>query len=408
MTPDYRNSKIFVALPVLDEFDYIEDCIDCINHQTNRNFELIICVNQPENWWQDNQLISICKNNQRTIDWLQNQKNIPITIIDKSSRGKGWTKKKTGVGWARKVLMDHIRSVAKPNDIIISLDTDTSFGINYFDSVIAHFSENYNHVALSIPYYHAITGDEQTDRDILRYEIYMRYYSLNLLRIENPYNYTALGSAIAVPVWAYQKIGGITPHKSGEDFYFLMKLRKFGKIGLWNKEKVYPAARYSSRVDFGTGPAMIKGRSGDWKAYPIYDNKLFDEVRKSYEAFHKLFNQELDYPMKSFLNKQFKDEKWIVPLLKNNKSKTQFVKACQHKVDGLRIFQFLKYSQNSIVGLDEDRLNAYLKKFHHIEELTKLGFDSDGWSFDKSSIEELNILRNFLMQKEEAFQKNDK
>ncbi|MCP4553202.1 MAG: glycosyltransferase family 2 protein [Bacteroidetes bacterium] len=408
MTPDYRNSKIFVALPVLDEFDFIKDCVDCINRQIYRNFELFVCVNQQEDWWQDNQLISICENNQRTIEWLQNQKNLPLTIIDKSSKGTGWIGKKKGVGWARKVTMDHINSVAKPNDLIISLDADTSFGENYFKSVINNFSKNVNHVALSIPYYHPITGDKQTDRDILRYEIYMRYYSLNLWRIKNPFNYTALGSAIALPIWAYNKIDGISPRKSGEDFYFLMKLRKFGKIGLWNKEKVYPAARYSSRVDFGTGPAMIKGRSGDWNTYPIYDYKLFDDVSKSYEAFFKLYNQDLDYPMKSFLIKQFKDEKWTEPLLKNNKTQTQFVKACQHKVDGLRILQFLKSSQNSIAGLNEDRLNAYLRKFHNIWELTNLGFDNERWSFDNSSIDELNILRNFLVQKEEAFQQNDK
>ncbi len=92
-------------------------------------------------------------------------------------------------------------------------------------------------------------------------------------------SFTAIGSAMALPVKSYRAIGGMTPHKSGEDFYFLQKLRKFGKVLTWNKEKVYPEARYSDRVFFGTGPAMIKGRDGDWSSYPIYPFELFDEIK---------------------------------------------------------------------------------------------------------------------------------
>ena len=78
-------------------------------------------------------------------------------------------------------------------------------------------------IGLAVPYYHKLIGDA-TDRLILRYEIYMRCYLINLLRIQNPYAFTALGSAMAVTVRAYRKAGGLTPVKSGEDFYFLQNL----------------------------------------------------------------------------------------------------------------------------------------------------------------------------------------
>ncbi len=108
-----------------------------------------------------------------------------------------------------------------------------------FNRLLNTFKHHPDAVALSVPYYHNLTGDEEKDRAILRYEIYMRYYAINLWRIGSPYNFTAVGSAMALPVWAYRAIGGITPHKSGEDFYFIQKLRKYrGNINLERGESL--------------------------------------------------------------------------------------------------------------------------------------------------------------------------
>jgi len=315
----------------------------------------------------------------------------------------GWDAKNLGVGWARKTVMDAIVLKANENDIMLTLDGDTTFNPSYFSSVVKTIQSFPKAVALSIPYYHPLTGDEETDRNILRYEIYMRYYSLNLWRINNPYNFTALGSAIAVPVWAYKRVRGITPHKSGEDFYFLLKLRKFGEIIHWNPEKVYPAARYSDRVFFGTGPAMIKGRSGDWSSYPFYDFTLFDEVKESFDAFSDLFIMDVDYPMKSFLNEQFKDDQWHVKLRKNNPNLNRFIKACTDKVDALRILQFLKSSQKELGLSGMENLIHFLETFYPLETLNHKFANLD---FDHSSVDDLNLLRDFMIKKEEEYQKN--
>ena len=268
MKPDYRHSKIYIALPAMDELLYLPQFIECVKAQTFNNYELVVCVNQPKSWWFEADHLPVCENNQKSIDWLREQKDIVLTLIDKSSEKNGWNAKKLGVGWARKVTMDFICEKADDHDIIISLDADTTFSPDYFQSIIDNLNANSHKVAISIPYYHLLTEDKDTNKNMLRYEIYMRHYALNLWRIKNPYNFSALGSAIAVPVWVYKRVGGISPHKSGEDFYFLLKLRKFGLLQLWNKEKIYPAARYSDRVFFGTGPAMIKGASGDWSSLP--------------------------------------------------------------------------------------------------------------------------------------------
>jgi len=233
--------------------------------------------------------------------------------------------------------------------------------------------------------------------------LYMRYYSLNMWRVNNPYNFTALGSAIAVPVWAYHRVRGLTPHKSGEDFYFLLKLRKFGDIINWSPEKVYPAGRYSDRVFFGTGPAMIKGRNGDWSSYPFYNHLLFDEVGESFKAFSDLFEQAVDFPMKSFLHHLFKDENWFKSLRKNNPNRSGFIKACTDKVDALRILQYLKSCQKERNESDVENLVSFLQSFYSnelaIQNLTNL-------DFNESPVSDLNLLRDFLAHKEEKYQRN--
>ena len=234
MEKSHKTPKIYVALPVLNEFENIPCFISDLRKQSgNTDFELYVCVNQPNEWWEIEVKINICLNNLQTISYLQkirNESGFPINIIDRSSKGNGWQSKNLGVGWARKTIMDEINIHAKDNDLILSIDADTGFNAGYFLSVIDSFQKFPKATALAVPYYHRLTDDDIANRAILHYEIYMRYYNINLLRIKSPYSFTALGSAIVLPVWAYRNIGGMTPKKSGEDFYFLQKLRKYGNM----------------------------------------------------------------------------------------------------------------------------------------------------------------------------------
>lgn len=399
------QNKIYVALPAMNEADYLPAFIECIKNQSFRNFSLAVCVNQPENWWEMEDKLTICQNNKDSIEYLHTINDLDIHIIDKSSKGNGWKGKKYGVGWARKVVMDYCASKADSSDIIICLDADTTFRPDYFSSVIQTFKQNPNVVALSNPYYHLLTGDETKDRAILHYEIYMRYFALNMWRIGSPYSFTAVGSAIALPVSAYKAIEGITPHKSGEDFYFLQKLRKYGEIICWNREKVYPAARYSDRVGFGTGPAMIKGREGDWNSYPIYPIAFYDEVKSTYDLFPVLFERNLETPMDIFNQEKF-GEKDIWNLLRENfKQKEKFVRACHNKLDGFRVFQFLKWRNSENKLTDEENFNLFFDKFYP-ERLSSLSFDLKTLSFEKSSVKDLDELRDLLVKIEEGYQRN--
>ena len=349
--------------------------------------------------------VMICLENQKTLAYLKTLPDFNIVIIDKSSKGNGWRGKQHGVGWARKTLLDAIDEVANETDIMVSLDADTTFTDNYFRSLVNNFHRFRDATGIAVPYFHKPVQDEKAYRAILRYEIYMRYYSLNLWRIRSPYTFTALGSAMTCLVKAYRAAGGMTPKMSGEDFYFLQKLRKTGRLLFWNEEKVYPEARFSDRVYFGTGPAMIKGNQGDWSSYPIYQWQFFDEILETYELLPSFFKKTRDSKVTDFLRKQFKEEDPFKPLRKNFIYENQFIRACHEKFDGLRILQYVKFRQTKDPVKDEVCLNNFLIRFYP-EEISGLGINFDNFSFKESGLEKLENIRMFLLRKEEEYQVN--
>ncbi len=386
--------------------------LDCLTRQSMDDFMVWICVNQPDDWWADPGKKAICENNRQTLDYLNGLDTLPIKVLDRSSPGKGWSSRAYGVGLARKTTMDYINSFAQVDDLIVSLDADTWVGEEYLENVLEVFRKYPKAVALSNPYYHRLTGDKYLDRAILRYEIYMRHYVINMWRIGSPYQFTALGSAMAVPVWSYRKIGGMTPKKSGEDFYFLQKLRKTGWICNYNQSRVYPATRYSDRVFFGTGPALIKGSQGNWKSYPIYSHILFDKIKEAYEKIPELYLANTETPLSSFLREQFKNDDPLGPLRDNASSAEQFARAFHEKLDGLRLLQFLKSSHDAAPRRDEENLMDFMQAF--FAKKLETCFSSHEKAlfcqlcFESSSVELMDKIRNLLVEIETEYQQNDR
>jgi glycosyltransferase involved in cell wall biosynthesis len=403
------QNKVYVALPAMDEFSVIRKTLDCIRKQTYSNYHLYVCVNQPEIYHHAPAYSHIVEGNRKTLELLNSIEDITVTVIDRSSPGKGWDEKNYGVGWARKVLIDEILEIATDHDIVVSMDADTKFHEGYFQSIVGNFHRFPASVALSNPYYHPLTSDRELNMLMLRYEIYMRYYVLNLWRISSPYSFTALGSAISFPVVAYRRISGVAPKFSGEDFYMLQKLRKSGRVLHANEENVYPATRYSNRVFFGTGPALIKGRSGDWSSYPFYGPELFDRIALLYEQFNLLYEKNIETAADEFLKEAFGKEPSGIwdELRQNNPDQTRFIHACHVKFDGLRILQFLRfyYFRQADRDIKANFLFDYLTKYHYD---LNINFDSfRQLDFLKTSVKTLNELRDVFFQIENGYRKRD-
>lgn len=392
------QQNLYIAIPLLNELENLDSIFSNLQAQTFKNFTLLLCVNQPDKWWSTEDKIEICENNTKSIEYINNKANelsFPIILIDKSSKGNGWTEKKLGVGWARKTLMDNIAEIANDEDIIISLDADTMFKSQYFSNIVKFFEDNKNFDLVSVPYFHPLNNDNKANRAILRYEIYMRQYFLNLIRIKSPYAFSALGSAIAFRQKGIKKIGGFTPKKSGEDFYFIQKMIKYKPISNWVDDNVYPAARFSDRVAFGTGPAMIRGNNGDWDSYPNYPSSLFDKIKGFYDLIPKLYSQNIETPIDSFWENEDKKDAIFQKLRNNNKDLKHFTKAVHDYFDGLRILQFLKsnYSPTN----EEENLIEFLNSSFASGIVEGLLLDL---SFENSNIDQLDAIRDYLYKLE--------
>lgn len=340
-------SKIALAIPMLDEWENLSALLYRISRQTLPSFSVYVCVNQPDAWWSDGSSdhLAVCQHNQLTLQalgTLDSSDHFSLSLIDRSSQGLGWKGKKKGVGWARKELFARILEENDEGCVIVSMDADTDFDADYLERVRDAFSHNPTLSALSVPYYHPLTGIEQMDRPLLRYECYMRHYLIQLLKINNDYAFSALGSAMAFPVWAYRKAGGMNPLQGGEDFYLMQRFVKTGSISLDFNSVVRPSGRPSHRVPFGTGPAVAMSLSIQESHYPFYPPVGFAAVKATFDLFPDLYFADKETPMSDFLRKQLATEDLWGPLRKNFKSQDLFVHACKERVDGLRILQFLK------------------------------------------------------------------
>ncbi len=410
---EQHQSTVHVAIPVQDEVEHLGGCIDALRLQNGVRFVTWFCVNQPEVWQHDPNRRAVCEANQVCLRLLRDITDLDVRIIDRASRGRGWLPKRGGVGHARKELMDAICAEAGAHDLIVSLDADTLAPPDYLHSLVTVFARHPAACAIAARYFHPLMEDQAITRAMLGYEIYMRFYVLNLWRIKSPYSFTALGSAIALPARVYRRLGGLTPRSSGEDFYFLQKLTKHGRVLHWSDAPVAPATRKSWRVPVGTGQAIVaacEGKNSD--RYPLYSPALFDRVRRTTEAFPDLFINSVETPLDDFLREKTNtDDPWQ-PLRDNHKTLERFVRACHERVDGLRILQYLKAEYRREPSDDRATLIDWLGR--HGRAFPGTGTEVSRWRLVLQerpladlSIAELDAIRSMLFRMEDSYRRAD-
>ncbi len=400
-----ESPSLYVAIPAMDELEYLPATLQDLASQCIENpVEVFVCVNQPECYWLDPEKKAICEHNQELLQRLLKNKELSLHVLDYSSPEKGWKGKNFGVGWARRVMFEQILLSAKDSDIIVCLDADTRIRPNYLQTLLENFQTHPSFAAIAIPYYHTLSGEEQRDRAILRYELYMRNYAINLFQINSPYCFTAIGSAIALRTKTLRKIGNITPLKSGEDFYLLQKIRKMASIGHYNQEKVYPSSRYSSRVDFGTGPAIQKGTQGNWQSYPIFHHSLFIPIQQTYLQLKELFYTDIETDFLQFLKEQFKNNDLWKNIRGNVKDYAHFEHAFHEKADGLRLLQYVRQKHKQLPHSDEEALFDNFMRWMPDKTPTWL---SKTVSFQELTVEQLNTLRDHLAEEEMFWRQKD-
>ena len=211
------------------------------------------------------------------------ESSLRLACIDASSLGQEIPVRDGGVGAARKIGMDAaLRTIdarAANGGVICCLDADTLVEENYLASVWTHFGRTGDPAAVSA-YAHQRPDDPGLLVAICCYEIFLRAYVIGLSHAGSPYAFHSIGSTMACTSDGYTAVRGMNRRQAAEDFHFLDKLAKIGKVGVISDTTVFPSPRPSNRVPFGTGQRMIRFLSCRTDEYRLYDPRIFDILKK--------------------------------------------------------------------------------------------------------------------------------
>ena len=203
--------------------------------------------------------------------------------------------RQTGAGLPRKLGMDeavrHFRG--DKSGILVSLDADCLVEKNYLTEIYRNFRQ-YDLNSATIAFHHPVEHLDKTDplrRATVQYEMYLHYYRSALAYCGYPYPYFTVGSAFAVTAETYAKVGGMGKQQSGEDFYFLQKVFPLGKTKFIDTTCVYPAARISDRVPFGTGTALQKMLNENATVKMTYRFEAFRSLKMLFDNLDSFFRQ---------------------------------------------------------------------------------------------------------------------
>jgi hypothetical protein len=345
--PCYREPGILQTLESLNQCDSPEAKV-----------EVIVLLNHSETEYEE-----IKRFNKRTgkviENWISGKANhfIRYYVIGPVELMKKWA----GAGLARKKGMDEaIRRynyLERPKGIVVSLDADTLVKKNYLVEIENHYRVNPKHVGATISFEHQ--KDELNPKlleGILLYEKYMEFYKNALNFTGYPFSLFTVGSAFTVTAEAYVKRGGMNRRQAGEDFYFLQNLVQLGKVGEIKATKVYPSARLSDRVPFGTGPILQKWMNGEEDLTLTYNLKAFLDLKQLFDIKENFFKaekaeleniiQNLPKSIQQFLSE---DKFWIelLDLNKNCSSLNTFSTRFYQKFNAFKVLKYLNYAHEN-------------------------------------------------------------
>ncbi len=299
MMPDdiLNGVGIIVVIPAFLEKNYIQRCLlSLINADvTDTKVGVIVVINASEE--ASSEIVSDQEELYRQVlDFSSNNSSAqiaitPLKIFDVK-------RKYFGVGYARKAGMDQavlkLFNSGRLNGVIASLDADTTVASNYFTELDNYFSVD-DRLGCSIRFEHPLEGslDVGFYDAVAQYELHMRYYKLALSQTGFPYSFHTVGSSFALRASQYVRAGGMPRKQAGEDFYLIQKVVPMGGYGELNTTCVYPSARPSGRVPFGTGPSVRKMVEEN-SEYTTYNLEAFYDLKKLFKTRASLYGTSCD------------------------------------------------------------------------------------------------------------------
>ena len=354
ITP-HNNVGIIVVIPCFRETEIIQT-LESVNScdLPTQKVEIVVLVNHSETASEEIKEFNL-KTKIELENWISTIDNTELQffIVGPIELQKKWA----GAGLARKSGMDEavrrFNLLKNPTGIIVSLDADTLVAKNYLVEIENHFNQNPKDVGATISFEHQKNGlNKKQLEGIQLYEKYLDYYKNALDFTGYPYSMFTIGSAFAVTADAYVKRGGMNRRQAGEDFYFLQNLVQQGKVGEISTTKVFPSARLSDRVPFGTGPILQKWMNGEEDLTETYNllaffdlKELFDTKERFYKIDETEFNKiiaDLPETVWQFLNE---DNFWkeLNDLNKNCSTLKTFENRFYQKFNAFKILKYLNF-----------------------------------------------------------------
>jgi hypothetical protein len=314
IAPAFENVSQVVVIPAYAEKEMLFSTLASLarNQSSSLAYSFILCVinnkkNSPDEVKANNQRTleylkalagKFCLNSLNTNEDLRNNlkmisdSHLRIGYIDASSEGYEIPDIAGGVGMARKIGMDAALCLLQGNSsfkkLIISLDADTLVQSNYLAAIKNYFTGKVKTAVVA--YQHQEPSTDEGKAAIYCYEIFLRYWILGLKYAKSRYAFHSIGSTMVCSTDAYLEVRGMNRREAGEDFYFLNKLAKIGNIGYIKDTCVYPSARASLRVPFGTGKRIQRFLTGRHEEYVLYNPRIFEILAEwlllMKQAFH--------------------------------------------------------------------------------------------------------------------------
>jgi hypothetical protein len=293
---------------------------------------------------------------------INKKSKLTFSFIDASSEGNELPFRDSGVGLARKIGMDlalNYFCYESTKSILVCLDADCEVTNNYITEIYEKFNST-GIEAASIKFKHKLEESEEINRAIVNYEIFLRYYVLGLKYANSPFSFFTIGSSMACTVEAYCKIGGMNKKKAAEDFYFMEKLSKNYSIANIDSCSVYPSARGSWRVPFGTGQRVNRFISNVQNEYVLYNPISFSILKNWLYLFNKdeshsasyYLNEagKIDLGLQLFLKGQNFEVQWT-KILAHTKTSEQLIKQKNYWFDGFKTLKLIHYLRDYSLGL---------------------------------------------------------
>lgn len=349
-----EETSIIVVIPCFDEPDIIMS-LESLKNSACENIcvEVIVVVNFGEQCDADAKEFN--RNTFAEIErWAaeNNERNFNCYAVF----APDLPAKFAGVGLARKIGMDEaiyrFNQINNENGIICGFDADAKVAANYLSAVNGHFLENPRSPGVSVYFEHPVSeiSDQKMKLGIIQYESHLRYL-VQAIRFSGYKNsFHTVGSSFAVRASAYVKQGGMNKFKAGEDFYFLNKIIALGGYSEINNTVVYPKARVSGRVPFGTGASMTRWMEGNENEFLTYQFASFLPLKELFRNIEKIYHYK-NIPKSILENstlKQFLElneaEKAVEEIYNNSSSLQSFTKRFFTWFDAFRIVKYLNFA----------------------------------------------------------------